>query len=551
MPQMENIDAKKKVLKELLSRDHFYRVPEYQRPYSWDEEHFTDLIQDLLDANKDREYFLGTIVVHHKGGINDIVDGQQRLTTIMILMACLRDLLTSKDFKGDLQEKIMQKANKVDGIPQKVRIEVKDREAFNEIVVPKDGTNKVKTADFVSEPEWRYLKAIEVFKKALKNLSQIELENFTQFLSQKCVMVFLSTTTFDDAFRLFTIVNDRGKQLRRIDILKANNISPTLIKSEPVRNSLAQKWEDAEKNLGGETFESMLFLLRLILVGEKPQNDLLVEFEERVFKRNITQKGEKFVDLVCEYAILYNDTFEDFTIFDSSPIKNKLIGLTYIMNNEFKSNEWKAPVLLYLQKFKLQRFDEFLSFIELKFLEGWILNQTKDSRIVQFGNMTKTLTAAKSTDEVFQTVRMSLDKEGMASGLEGDLYYKSYCRYILLRLELLSSENDVEKKFKAKSIEHILPQKPKKDSEWLENFSALAMLDWPHRLGNLVLLSKSKNSAASNLEFVEKKTKYLNPRISDYPRSMEILKYQEWTPVILEKRHQALISIALNGIFDN
>lgn len=548
---MENIDAKKKVLKDLLSRDNFYRVPEYQRPYSWDEEHFTDLIQDLLDANKDREYFLGTIVVHNKGGINDIVDGQQRLTTILILMACLRDLLTSKDFKGDLQEKIMQKANKVDGIPERIRIEVKDREAFNDIVVPRDGTNKIKSAEFVTEPEWRYLKAIDVFKKALKILSQPELENFTKFLSQNCVMVFLSTTTFDDAFRLFTIVNDRGKQLRRIDILKANNISPTVIKSERIRNSLAQKWEDAEKNLGGETFENMLFLLRLILVGEKPQNDLLVEFEDRVFKRNIVQKGEDFVDLVCEYATLYNDTFEDFTIFDSSPIKNKLIGLTYIMNNEFRSNEWKAPILLYLQKFQLERFEEFLSLIELKFLEGWILNQTKDSRIVLFGNITKSLTAAKSVDEVFLTVKITINKAGMLQGLDGDLYYKSYCRYILLCLELLSSENDVEKKYKAKSIEHVLPQNPKKGSEWLKSFSGLHIIDWPHKLGNLVLLSKSKNSAASNFEFEEKKAKYLGPRVSDYPRSIEILKYREWNPAILEKRHNNLLKIALNDIFDN
>jgi len=548
---MENIDAKKKVLKDLLSRDHFYRVPEYQRPYSWEEEHFTELIDDLLNASKDREYFLGTIVVHNKGGVNDIVDGQQRLTTILILMACLRDLLDSKDFKGDLQEKIVQKANKVDGIPEKIRIEVKDREAFNDIVVPAGGTNKIKSPDFITEPEWRYLKAIEVFKKALKILSQNELENFTQFLSQNCVMVFLSTTTFDDAFRLFTIVNDRGKQLRRIDILKANNISPTLIKSEQVRNSLAQKWEDAEKNLGGETFENMLFLLRLILVGEKPQSDLLVEFEERVFKRNVVQKGESFVDLVCKYATLYNDTFEDFTIFDASPIKNKLIGLTYIMNNEFKSNEWKAPVLLYLYKFKLDRFDEFLSFIELKFLEGWILNQTKDSRIVSFGNTTKSLSSATTVDEVFSNIKTNINRKAMMPGLETDIYLKSYCRYILLRLELLASENDVEKKFKAKSIEHVLPQAPKNNSSWTKNFDSSEMANWTHKLANLVLLSKSKNSSASNLDFSDKKDRYLSNRVSDYPRSVEILRFRDWNPETLKKRQQKLLNDALKDVFND
>ncbi|MEK6589095.1 MAG: DUF262 domain-containing protein, partial [Nitrospinota bacterium] len=89
---MKNLDGKKIVIKDLLSREYFYRVPEYQRPFSWEEENFQDLIQDLIDAEKGQEYFLGTVVLHWKERENvyDIVDGQQRITTLMILFACLR-----------------------------------------------------------------------------------------------------------------------------------------------------------------------------------------------------------------------------------------------------------------------------------------------------------------------------------------------------------------------------------------------------------------------------------------------------------------------------
>jgi len=124
---MENLKGHKIEIKELFSRSNFYRVPEYQRPYSWDDENFQDLIEDLLDAEKEQEYFIGTVVLHKKEGISDIVDGQQRLTTLMILFACLRDLVVDKEFKESIQEKIIQKKNAVDGIPEKIRIEVKDR----------------------------------------------------------------------------------------------------------------------------------------------------------------------------------------------------------------------------------------------------------------------------------------------------------------------------------------------------------------------------------------------------------------------------------------
>lgn len=547
---MENIQAEKKELKDLLNREFFFKVPEYQRPYSWDEEHFTDLIQDLIDAKKDQEYFLGTIVVHKKDGVNDIVDGQQRLTTIMILLACLRDLIKDEGFKASIQEKIIQKENIVDGIPQKVRIEVKDREIFNELVIPENGTKTPKDEDNLVEPQWRYVTAIRIFTERLKNFSQEDLQEFTKFLSQKCILIYLSTNTFEDAFRLFIIVNDRGKQLRRIDILKANNISPTVIKSDAVRNSLSQKWEDWEKNLGGETFEQIIFLLRFMLIGEKPQNDLLVEFEEKIFKKGIVAKGEKFIDLVCEYASMYSDIFEDYTFFDSHASKVRINSLLYIMDTEFKSNEWKAVLLLYLKKFKQKNIESFLSKLEMKYLEGWLSGSSKDIRIVGFGNIIKVINTAKKADEVTNSDTLKVDEQTLLSKIKEDIYNSQYCKYILSRLELLSSENDVEKKIKAKSIEHVLPQNPKDGSQWLKDFTDEQRKYWINRLANLVLLSKSKNSSAKNYDFDEKKNKYLKSKVSDYPRSIEVLGFAKWTPIELQNREAELMKNVLSDIFE-
>ena len=282
---VNNIEGKTEIVGKIFSSDYFFKIPYYQRPFAWDEDNFNRLIDDLISAIGEQQYFLGTLVLHKKDdkGNYDVVDGQQRLTSLLILTACLRDLIDDAKFKSQLQSKIIQEENKVDGIPAKARIEVKDRSIFNEMVLSQEGTKIPKKVTDLAEPENRYLIAIKIFQDKLRAYGQDFLQRFSQFVNQKCVMIYLSTTSFDDAFKLFTIVNDRGKQLRRIDILKAQNISPDVVPIESVRDRLAQVWESLEKNLGESTLESILHMMRLIYVKEKPQEDLYSEFEKRIF----------------------------------------------------------------------------------------------------------------------------------------------------------------------------------------------------------------------------------------------------------------------------
>jgi hypothetical protein len=299
---MEKLDAKTRPIGTLLTQEFFFRIPEYQRPFSWDSDNFEDLVDDIVNAKRDQEYFLGTIVLHHraKEGHYDVVDGQQRLTSVMILLACLRDLVEDDEFKAGVQAKIVQKKNVVDGIPERVRLEVKDRKLFGEIVVTTGGTETQPNKSSLPEPEWRYVNAVNIFRAKLLPLQQAEIQQIITFLSQKCVVILLATATFDDAFRLFTIVNDRGKQLRRIDVLKALNIAPDVITKATVRNRVAQQWEEHEKELGEATFESVFHLVRLVLLKEKPQADLLTDFENRVFAKKMVVKGEPFFDLMFD-----------------------------------------------------------------------------------------------------------------------------------------------------------------------------------------------------------------------------------------------------------
>lgn len=550
MTDLNKIEGNKIELKDLLTSDNFFLVPYYQRPYSWDTDNFEDLINDLLNADRSKQYFLGTIVLHKNSElkINEIVDGQQRLTTIMILLATLRDLINDNDIKSGIQEKIIQRENKVDGIPEKDRLEVKDRQIFKELITEPDGTNIAKDVKRLPEPEFRYVQAINTFKNKLSNLSQDELVRFVQFLSQNCVFIYLSTNSFDDAFRMFTIVNDRGKQLRRIDILKARTISPDLIHSPPVRNSIAQSWEQWEKTIGEEEFENVLYLIRFIFLEEKPYNDLLFEYEEKIFKTNKIQKGETFANCVFTYSTLYNSIFGDLSFFDEKENGVLLKNFINVLIKEFKSYEWKACLLQIAFKYPNENLIEVINKIELKYLEGILYGQSKDTRTSDFGKIMSAINNSKNYTDLLSSNSFNIDVNQMRQELSGNLYSKTYCKYILLRLEILQSEHTIEQKFEAKSIEHILPQTISSGSQWEKDFTSEQHSEWINKISNLVLLSKGKNSSAGNLDFEQKKEKYLKKKISQFPRSLEILSIPNWDLDTLQARQLELLNVVLNKI---
>lgn len=545
---VNQLESKTENIGKIFSSDFFFRIPDYQRPFAWDEENFADLVDDLIAAQGDKQYFLGTLVLHKKDDKNnyDVVDGQQRLTTLLILLACMRDILVDADFKRQLQGKIIQEANKVDGIPEKPRIEVKDRATFREFVLDDKGTTVSRRADDLLDPGKRYLQAVQVFRERFLKMSQENLQRFVQFVNQKCVLIYLSTTTFDDAFKLFTIVNDRGKQLRRIDILKAQNISPQAIVSQTTRERVAQEWETMENELGDSTMESILYAIRLIHVKDKPQEDLLKEFENRIFKKGLLAPGEKFVDEVISYGKLYRSIFVDKDYLpEDDAFHLRFKAMIHIMNQEFEASEWRACLMFFAKRFNGGKFYQFMLAIEKVYLSDWVRSIRKDERFETYSKILKAIESSATADEAISKV--TYDKGIIESAVVHKNFYNAgHAKYFLLRLEVLASENDAHKEFSAKSIEHVFPQTPKAGSGWASdpNFSEHGGV--VNTIGNLVLLSKGKNSAASNHDFDTKKSKYLKDRVSDYPRSIQIINEPDWTIAKIKAKTTEIQSIILN-----
>lgn len=520
---------------ELFSGDRFYNIPNYQRPFSWDEDNFFDLVSDIYSAPRNANYFLGTVVLYKNGADLIVVDGQQRITSLLILLACCRDSIGSPEYREELQGCILQKAQLLKNIPQRERLHVKDREIFNQIVLTDGGTKAGIDVKDLTEPANRYVIASEIFHERRDALSEESKVEFINFLTQNCVLIYLQAETFEEAFRLFEIVNDRGKQLRRIDVLKAHNLSPEIIASEAVRDQLARRWEENEESVGEFVFEDIFFLMRMIYVKDKPQGDLLSEFKDRIFDKGLVAPGEKFIEALSVYVDLYRQIFEERTYLEDRAEDFRFRSLIFIMDQEFRASEWRACLLSFAKKFGRDHFYEFCLKIEKLFLDHWINAVRKDERYADYTKILNLIDASKTPSAVIENVPADLGVI-QAAIADDDLYGKGYAKYVLLRLELAAAEFDHPREFSAKSIEHVFPQNPEAGGGWDALASDEDRRKFVNKVGNLVLLNRGRNSSAGNREFPEKKVTYLAKRVSDYPRSIQVLAEQEWTPALIEAR---------------
>ncbi|MFF3878986.1 DUF262 domain-containing protein [Streptomyces sp. NPDC001978] len=113
-----DMEAQEVSLHKVFSSDYDFRIPDYQRPYAWETEQATQLLIDLeeaLERGNDEPYFLGSIVLvkANRNAHADVIDGQQRLTTLTILLALLRDLTEDPELRSDLNKLVIEPGNKV------------------------------------------------------------------------------------------------------------------------------------------------------------------------------------------------------------------------------------------------------------------------------------------------------------------------------------------------------------------------------------------------------------------------------------------------------
>jgi len=211
-------------------------------------------------------YFLGSIVLI-KGDKPDaeVIDGQQRLTTLTILVSALRASISDEVLAKELTPYLYQKGGWVNKTPTLYRLILRkrDEEFFRENIQDEGGIrnlNNLNSADISDSQRNIKNNALKLLERS-ENISESDKIRLAQFIVTQCFLVVVSTPNSDSAYRIFSVMNDRGLDLSPIDILKADIIGQI---SEQQQESYTAKWEDIEEELRRDKFRELFSHIRMI-----------------------------------------------------------------------------------------------------------------------------------------------------------------------------------------------------------------------------------------------------------------------------------------------
>ena len=550
------IEANKGILKKIFSEEFWFIVPQYQRPYVWQEENIQELIDDIYYAFENKqnsEYFLGALVLKRTTEKEfreyEILDGQQRLTTLCMMMAVIRDLIKKPQYKYTLSQMIYQEENELLKVPSRNRIKYNTRDKVKDFV--KDyiiANGSTRKRDLVNYHEDTNI-SVSNMAKAISTMHTIfenkeNLESFAVFLLNNVLFIYVSTDNTEDAFRLFTILNDRGIPLSNADILKSINIGEI---GEEDLDEYSKHWEYLEEKYH-KGFDRFLSFVRTILLKNKPSSNLLDEYEKNIYQKNILKKGKNTIDFLIELDGIYDKIID----LNDENLSNEYKNLVTIMKLGLHSDEWIPTVLSYFLKFEYYNLDEFIKKLEYKFIGDLMSNVSPSKRRENLNNIIKTIeiVSKENMDILFENRELfDIDKNIFRKNINGDIYGKKYTKYLLLKMEYLMNDNSVYlSNYKEISIEHVLPQNPLKKSHWRRDFTEEQRKLWTNKLSNLVLISNKKNVKLANLDFKKKKEEYLKNRMDVFNSSKIFLdKSSKWDETNLRNRQNIMVNMLINN----
>ena len=336
------IQASEKNLNRVFCNDYLFEIPVFQRPYAWTTEEVNELLDDLLFAMvRDEEpYFLGSIVLIKEEGHPKslVVDGQQRLTTLTMLLCSLREL-TDGEFKSAIDGRIRQKFDPVAGAQEVVRVALRrqDRDFFHRYVQSEGGIQSLleATPKTETDSQVRIWENVGVVHRKLMELTPEEREALAAFVITHCYLVVVSTPNETSAYRIFSVLNNRGLDLSATDIMKAEIIGGL---SEEEQGAYGDKWEDIEQELGRDQFSELFTHIRMIYGKAKQRRNLPDEFREQVLTQHT---GREFIDLVLDQ---YDDVYKRVLgLSDDGQQFGRYLGFLRLLDN----SDWIPPAMAF------------------------------------------------------------------------------------------------------------------------------------------------------------------------------------------------------------
>ncbi len=526
------------------------------------------LLDDLFSSYeyyKGSDYFCGSLVLitiseDSKAKTYDVVDGQQRLSTFILLAKVLATLYSERlteESKDYLQESLITEYGK------------KDRLNFNAI-----GFNSKKDFQYaltsfndapISSNKNNYLKNAICLKNYLRKKEIEDINDFIEWLYFKVVFITITCPDADKALRIFSVLNARGLALNATDIFKVELLKE--LTEEKEQEWLATRWEGLRQKCLDNGFTMEIFFSQYLVYLEPKTSKEKMEKRLVTWFKNLNKTPLEYLDGVEDFYNAYVEVLE---------MPDRYAHLLSYKED----NYWRAILCASLLHCYSQSEIEDLKELLVKFYyQHWVAGKTKTTRSQTCCNIINALKEKKSVENIASIVKKYLNDKNITQDFKRNLqdsnlytkfYYtgktpkkNSWLRPILILVEYFMSDNANPAYIKMDDdlhVERILPQNPDPSSQWVKDFSEEERELYTHSLANLTLLGGIKNAQASNLDFKEKKEIYMGYAVklgkdkrgrertfrvmTCYKMTIDIAHhYTEWTPKSLEKRKEELIKI--------
>ena len=558
-----------------------YAIPVYQRAYSWEQKQWDEFLEDLKEATKsDNHYFFGNVLLEKSNDeVSDIIDGQQRVTTIIIFARALcnelqnraktetlKSNMSNKEFIQYIQEDYLINRNK----PKLEAVEY-DRDYFRDFIIKGSAIHEPQTPS-----QERIKNAKEFFEKELKDTKNFSTDNLLAIFEamEKAELIQITFKEKKDSVLMFELQNNRGKNLTNMEKLK----------SYLAYQIYTYCGEEAENKLDDITkvFESIYRLLRDIETDEDSilnyfnisksnfgftyrENDNTKNYKMEL--KNIKMPKEK-IAWIDEYVKELKNAFVDFKEFEKS---QSIYGI-YLRHLDVK------PIYpLVIKAYRLFRDDketleqvfkalEIIAFRHKLTKRGADLASRLNSVIKDFDSISNLVNGLKNIcgeEEWYwrdnEIINNSLVIAYRNYEKEQDKK-KSALPYLLMRYENALRSKDAKnrgynfelKNIEKPQIEHIAPQTETIDKSGKRKASGYCNYDkefdelYINCIGNLLLIAGSHNASIGNEPFNKKLESYETSPLAQHREVKNfVVNKGMWDKDAIDKRHAELEKFVL------
>ncbi len=535
------IDGSGMTVGQLLSAGPQLVVPYFQRGYAWQRENVERLLADVshhADGNgEDNWYPLGAIILAKTSQHDHLIiaDGQQRLVTLTILLAVLRDL--SND--ADLTHRLDRCVNAPSGVPC-----LQPHEPLREQLmayVQRSGATRTTPP----EPHWELSPSIESIldnrdwvAQKLASLAEPDRNRLAEFLLDRTYLAVMTVESEAVARLLFATMHETGIRPQTTDLIKSQILGRL---SGEARDHAQSVWERYESHLGHQRLEGLLLGLASIKSRHTIRDRVDLALSS-AFDLSTTETTEEFVfehfkpmgKILIDIVSAQHGPNQE-----PGPLMRRMQYLGWVVRHD----TWQLPALHWLSRHPYDSPRTLTFFKRLEAL-AWIQMirgedvQRRDRRylsLLEDIDQDRALEPANALEvtpsEIDQAIQV----------LTGPTFFKrTYKLFLLLRLNAIyEGESHVQLAPEA-TVEHIYPQRPDRKSRWQEDFrSAQGSAQASHELGNLTLLTEQEQNLARNAEFSEKRQVYAE---STFAMSRKLTAYDTWRPADISARTQQMVS---------